>query len=157
MTVQPNGGRGGWIIADLQEFDAILWKSLLRFLAKYPGICLSCSHNSCRSWCWHPIKFLLLADALSISNEIGPSSSIAIAIFEAVPLQNNNCIRVGHAVAYYADNAFRIYSHMHLYFPNPHKSDYDICGLCKYLHICALIFQNWISDWDHIKRCLCIK
>ena len=87
MTVQPNGGRGGWIIADLQEFDVILWKSLLRFLPKCPGICLSCSHNSCRSWCWHPIKFLLLADALSISNEIGPSSWMAIAIFKAAPKQ----------------------------------------------------------------------
>ena len=128
MTVQPNGGRGGWIIADLQEFDVILWKS------KYPGICLSCSHNSYRGWCWHPIMFLLLADALSISNEIGPSSWMAIAIFKAAPKQNNICLRVWHAVAYYAVNAFRMYPHMRLCFPNPHQSDYDICGLCEYSH-----------------------
>ena len=34
---------------------------------------------------------------------------MAIAIFKAAPMQNNICFRVGHAVAYYEDNAFQIY------------------------------------------------
>ena len=78
---------------------------------------------------------------------------MAIAIFKAALMQNNICLRVGHAVAYYADNAFRLYSHMRLCFPNPHKSDYDICGLCEYSHTgCPkkTHFQNAVGTRVHL-------
>ena len=39
-------------------------------------------------------------------------------------------------------------------FPNPHKSEYDIGGLCEYVHV-HLFFQIRISYLDLMKWCLC--
>ena len=59
-------------------------------------------------------------------------SSIAATLVNEL-IQN----RVGHAAADYA----LLISACALYFPNPHKSEYDICGLCWYAHM-RLLFPN---------------